>query len=290
MYFFSSSCVTSQLLNAVEISVDEAISAESWIDVTSLLPSILSAEDCRQALQAIRDTMSSKKHFRVYGEGVAMADELVAKIQRTFEELMPDQAKKDVASGKYEKVFSSASGLDLENSNVVVSTDKKEERRKKAATGKGGGGTQGRETKTKSTKKKKGGNKRGGEERDDDTDEEMIASKGKQQQKPPKIEFLSMEALEQKLGDVSAFADCPEEVFAELATELYPALTKRYRELVASMRQSSAVAALHDKRKAHAELQDKVNAAIGMARLFERGAAAAFDGQVRHSLGTRFGL
>ncbi len=73
------------------------------------------------------------------------------------------------------------------------------------------------------------------------------------------------------------------QVYSELAARFYPTLTQKYREALLELHRSTMAASLHDRSKAHSELQDKCNSVISHVKLFQKG-AAAFEGQERKGL------
>ena len=283
VHFLPTCCVGSAVFNAIDSAVDDAVHNSMWLDVGPLLPSVLSQEDGNIILKRVLERREKKeKQFTIFANTVLVSPDLLSKVEASFDDLMQEQAKKDTASRKYEKLFSGKEDkLDLEGEKL----DKKEERRKKAAAGKGGGGTQGRETKTKSTKKKYGKNKKDDwDDSDDDDHVEVASSKGKRKETTvQRIEYLTKHDLEEKISRISLLQECPEELFGELADILYPRLTKKFKDMVTDLYQSSVSASIQGKKKSHGELQEKCNAALSQIRLFEKG-VTIFDGNERKNL------
>ncbi len=77
-----------------------------------------------------------------------------------------------------------------------------------------GGGTQGRESKTRSTKKKYNR----GHDADDSDDDTMVspAARG-----DSRLEFMSLDEMEETLGRQSNLDGCPDDFLSELAQQLY---------------------------------------------------------------------
>jgi len=235
-------CVSRDLVSAAESSMDESLAAGSWCDLTTHLPSALSDDDRNKVTQNLVSSIGSGR-AAIYAGSVVLARSLVDKVRNTFVDMMNEQAKKDLASKKYDSILSGSGGGGA-NLDVEDKVDKKEERRRKAATGKGGGGTQGRETKTKSTKKKGGNNRRkggGGDWSSDDEDDPAPSRGGKggkagggggKQHAPvaARIEFMSAKDLEEKISAVAQLSDCPEEVFSEMTADMLPELS-RYAQM-----------------------------------------------------------
>ena len=282
--FLSTCCVGEQIVSNIESSIEDVVSGGSWIDVSHLMPTVLSPDDGKLLIQKIIDTKlssggsskssaSSGGNVQLLADTILFTTPMLEKVEKSFDTLISDQAKADIENKKYEKLLGQKNmeRFDVEDSVV----DKKEERRKKATGGKGGGGTQGRETKTKSTKKKYKG-------KDDWSDDDDDQSQSVQQSKKKggtsalgggvqKIEYMSRTQLEEKLGTISMLQDCPEELYEELAGLLYSKLNNKFKSQVTDLYQTSILAVTHGKRKTIGELQEKCNALMTMIKLFEKG-------------------
>lgn len=73
LHFLSTCCVGPQVFGAVESSVEEALSVGSWLDVTPILPSILSPEDAHLILQKVlsqRDPGKGSRPFQVFANTI----------------------------------------------------------------------------------------------------------------------------------------------------------------------------------------------------------------------------
>ena len=278
--FLSTCCVGDQILSNLESSIEDVISGDSWIDVSPLLPSVLSPEDGKQLLQKIVDSKgnnapsskSGRGSVQVFADTVLFTEPMLEKVEKSFDALIAAQAKEDIESKKYEKLLGQkVERFDMEDDGP----DRKEERRKKATGGKGGGGTQGRETKTKSTKKKYKGSGKG----DNWSDEEESGGHQAQSKKKgggggsivQKIEYMSRDQLEEKLASISMLQDCPEELYEELAAVFHSKLNQKFKAQIMDLYQSSILASTHGKRKTIGELQEKANSLMTMIKLFEKG-------------------
>jgi hypothetical protein len=282
--FLSSCAVGQQICDQIETSLEDALATGSWTDIAPLIPSVLSREDGKILLESALKTKNVMRNCHIFADTVLLTQPLLEKVEKSFVELMSDQAKKDLESKKYDKIFASGRGSErLDMTDDVL--DRKDERRKKAASGKAGGGAQGRETKTKSTKKKYGKASKKDDWSDDsgDDDDNPRGGGGGVASSKMRVEFMSRAELEDKLSSVSTLQECPEEMFAELAQHFYPSLTTKFKSLLSELYQSSLLANVHDKRKAHSELQDKCNSAVSMIRLFEKG-TALFDAGEKKNL------
>lgn len=152
--FLSKCCLGHTILDQIESALDECISSSSYLDVGSILPSIMTEEDIESAISHVLTPTKRSQTF-LFGSTV-LAKDFIDNLLKPCYEQIEKNAKHSVDSGKYqhhiaEKAMSSNKGLDLELNDRK--SDRKDERRRKAQGGKGGGGTQGRETKIKTTKK-----------------------------------------------------------------------------------------------------------------------------------------
>ena len=279
------------MLDSLCGSVDEAVKSQSWINAAPLLPSVLNPEDVRELLEkAVERSKVDKGQALIFADSVLMSGSMLAKVQESFWPLMDEQARKDVASKKYEKLIlnkgqRSISGADPDD---YGQESKKDERRKKAAGGKSGGGTQGRETKTKSTKKKymMTNPKKGGRcpaaamDSDSDPDQENPDHDQETPSSSGKIEFLSRRDLKLKLSQIGLLQECPDELFHQLALHFYPSLTSTFRDKLNALTLTSASASMQDKRKLHGEVQEKCNNLIAQIRLCQKGLDCFESGSV----------
>jgi len=278
LVFLTSCCISGSIVEQMEVAVEEALNSGSWVDILPLLPSVLGPEDARQLVQT---TLANRSSSPSSGGALLLADccvlsrSLVSGIVGSQEAGMDARAQKDVESGAVAQslVDQGADGVE------EVVRDKKEERRKKAAGGSAGGGAQGRQTKTKSTKDKKKGGRRKDDDWSDDEDGQQGGGKGgggkagkggKGNAGRVEMVWKSLEALEEDLRGQESLADCPDEVYAELAEQLVEQLDRRYREVARERFQSSLASSLQNKRRSHTELGDKVNSLLTTIRLGEK--------------------
>lgn len=152
--FLSKCCVSQRILDQIESSLDECIASGSYLEVGSILPSVMTEEDIEGVISAVL-TQTKQKQTILFGTTI-LTTQFIDGLLKPCHELIEKNAKASVEAGKYqqyiaEKLLSSNKNVDLDSSDRK--SDRKDERRRKATGGKGGGGTQGRETKTKSTKK-----------------------------------------------------------------------------------------------------------------------------------------
>lgn len=168
--FLDRCCVGSRIIDHIESALDESISSGTYLDASTVLPTIMGEEDVEQLLAKML-TPSKQKMTLLFGSTI-LTTQYIDNLLKPCFEVAAENAKISVESGKYQQYFaekqlSSNKGNDADAGETK--TDRKDERRRKATGGKGGGGTQGRETKTKSTKKHyRGGDKGHHSDSDDD--------------------------------------------------------------------------------------------------------------------------
>ncbi|XP_050392394.1 E3 UFM1-protein ligase 1 [Patella vulgata] len=264
--YLSSSCAGRVIQDLVEASVDEALSQDSWVDISTLLPSVFSSNDAYQLL-----TSYQKNHQGAFvcGRTVIASDKLISQCNKLFQDKVSKKAKKDaLANPKMFNQEEDRRGKDNDD-YIDVKEERREQRRKKAAAGSGstksGGGTQGREIKTKSTKKKGG---RGRDADKGDSDDDSKQSKSSQ----PEIEFMSVQELSDVIREQPFLRDCPERLVKEISTQLYKPLTREYIEVAsATLNEIVGTKSSVDRKKTHNELQEKITGLWTNLKLFEKG-------------------
>lgn len=193
--FLSKCCIDQRILDQIESSLDECISSGSYLDVSSILPSIMNEEDIDGAIAAVL-TPAKQKQTLLFGTTI-LTTQFIDELLKPCHEVIEKNAKNAVETGRYqqyiaEKMMSSNRGADVESNDRK--SDRKDERRRKAAGGKAGGGAQGRETKTKSTKKLYRTGDRGHQS---DSEEEIVSNKKKE---GPTIELISLKDIKTVLN------------------------------------------------------------------------------------------
>jgi len=280
LVFLGTCCLGPSVIEQITTSMDEALGSGSWIDLLPLLPSVLSQEDESELVQQL---LHGRSDVLVLGTSTLLSMRLVDMVKEGFQADMEPKAKQDIESGAVvQSLVDVSRGSKLKEDEDK--SDKKEERRKKAAGGKAGGGAQGRETKTKSTKKKGGKRRTGDDDWADDSDDEgraggggpnMAAARGgggvDKAAKRKELEFKSVDELKDWLTVHPPLADCPEEVFEQLALHLQDGLNRSYREVAMRAYQATLAASLHNKRRTHSDLQEKVNTLYTSFRLSVKG-------------------
>lgn len=264
LLFLKAACVGQGLVDQVEASVEEAISSGTWVDISPLLPSSLSAEDAAMLLQQVMRPFSKQAPALVFSNTVVVSEKFLSDCTELFSQRMHQKAEKEMKNNPVHLITEE----DLKQVSILESVninkkDKKDERRKKATEGsgsvRGGGGGNAREYKIKKIKKK--GRK------DDDSDNESQSSHvGK---KKPDIMFMFQDEIEDYLK--KHVQDAPEEFISELAEYLIKPLNKMYLEVVRSVFMSSTSASGTGRKRTIKDLQEEVSNLYNNIRLFEKG-------------------
>ncbi|KAK7812777.1 hypothetical protein U0070_013839 [Myodes glareolus] len=253
LLFLKAACVGQGLVDQVEASVEEAISSGTWVDISPLLPSSLSAEDAAMLLQQVMRPFSKQASALVFSDTVVVSEKFISDCTELFSQRMHQKAEKEMKNNPVhlitEEDLKQVSILESVNTNKK---DKKDERRKKATEGsgsvRGGGGGNAREYKIKKVKKK-------GRKDDDSDDESQPSHAGK---KKPDIMFMFQDEIEDYLK--KHVQDAPEEP-----------LNKMYLEVVRSVFMSSTSASGTGRKRTIKDLQEEVSNLYNNIRLFEKG-------------------
>ncbi|XP_055309135.1 E3 UFM1-protein ligase 1 homolog [Sitodiplosis mosellana] len=263
--FLSKCCLGQRILDQIESSLDECISTGSYLDVGSILPSIMSEEDIEGVIDAVLTPIKQKQTL-LFGTTI-LTTQFIDGLLKPCHELIEKNAKQSVETGKYqqyiaEKQMSSGRNADIDTSDRK--SDRKDERRRKATGGKSGGGAQGRETKTKSTKKLYRASDRGHQS---DSEEETFNSKKKE---GPTIELISLKEIKHIL-DEQLEPEGLDDLSELIAKQYYPSLTKLSLEIAHQLYEISLQNTTQNQRQTHAALQTKLNELLVNVRLYEKG-------------------
>ncbi|XP_065073685.1 E3 UFM1-protein ligase 1 homolog [Ochlerotatus camptorhynchus] len=264
--------VGEKLIDQVSALLDECISSNTYLDVSNILPSIMSDEDIEQLISMVLSPAMQKQTL-IFGSTI-LTSKFIDDIIKPCYDIADDHAKKSVDSGSYqqymaERMIKQQDPVDREPVNAEGKADKRDERRKKATGGKGGGGTQGRETKTKSTKKHTRGQR--GNVSDSDDDSMPGGNAGiKKGGKEASIELITTKEIA-KVLEVGLEPEGLEDLSKQLAQHYYPqfsklALAKAHQLYEISLHQTN-----QNRRQTHASLQDKLNNLYNDIRLYEKG-------------------
>lgn len=179
--FLGKCCVGNRIIDQIESALDECLSTGTYLDASTILPSIMAEEDIEQLLDVVL-TPAKQKLTLLFGTTI-LTTQYIDGLLKPLHELIEKNAQTSVDNGTYQRYIAEkqlSTNRHLEFDMNDTKSDRKDERRRKATGGKGGGGTQGRETKTKSTKKHyRGGGDRG--HHSDSDDEPVQSNKNKKE-------------------------------------------------------------------------------------------------------------
>ncbi|KAK7086302.1 E3 UFM1-protein ligase 1 [Halocaridina rubra] len=263
-------CIGQSFIDQIEASLDDALVSGGWVDIYPLLPTSFSPEAGNQLLEIAMKNRQDKKstaNARVFYHTIVVSNTLLTKLTSDIKQLMPARAKEAIDQGAFRQQIGSGKMKQTEDDG---GRSKKDDRRKKAAGGKSGGGTQGRETKTKATKNKYKGRKGATHDSDSEDDSQSHQTTNESAGKFPKVEFLTIEALQEEVSNMKELNDCPEELIEEIAADLYQPLTREFQEVVQSAFLATVSVGSDARKKTHQQLQEKVAALITAIRLAEK--------------------
>lgn len=265
--------VGSKIIDLTLISaLNECAATNSYVDLSTILPSNMSDEDIEELFQSILSSRSIPKDF-VFLENVVFSNEYLTSLIKPCHDLASVNAKRAIETGKYQQYIaerqlaSSSNKSDAQDMSNDSKSDKRDDRRKKASSNKGGGGgggnTQGREIKTKAKKGPKYGSKGSGNsgavESDPSDQNDKKSNKSLVLVKTEDIEKIVCKVLEEEgiehLG--SAIATLYENEINEKAVQ-------EAQKLFEATSQSN-------RRQTLAVLQDKINTLLVDIRLYEKG-------------------
>uniref|UniRef100_A0A8B9TAA0 E3 UFM1-protein ligase 1 n=1 Tax=Anas platyrhynchos TaxID=8839 RepID=A0A8B9TAA0_ANAPL len=237
LLFLRAACVGQEIVDQVEASVEEAVSSGTWIDVATLLPSSLSAEDCGILLQQVMRSLNKNSSGLVFSDTIVVSEKFLSSCTDLFSDMMKQKAEKEMKNNPVhlitEEDLKQASVLENSNANKK---DKKDDRRRKAT--EEAVVVTAREIKIKKTKKK--GRK------DADSDEESQTT---------------------STGMSFYFGHC---LLIETCLYHLP-LTKSYQEVVRSVFTSSTSSSGASRRQTMKDLQEEFSNLYNNIRLFEKG-------------------
>lgn len=271
--FLSSCVIGSQIKQQLETALEECIASKSYLDVVSLLPSVLTDTDIENVLE---DLLKKSKSITVFDNTVC-SNHYVENLRQACMPMTQQKAEKIVKSGKYqqyclEKQLSKSS--DLQAGHVDHKAERREERRRKAASGKGGGGTQGRETKTKAVKKHARSKQTA---HDSDSDDGAATNKKAQAQ----LEIVSVEDIEGVIKET-----LENEGLEDLLTRIAEHLQGNLNQIGLTIAKETADKLLQDasqnKKQTHTSAQDKINILVNDMKLYEKGLKSLPSDQQPH--------
>lgn len=259
-------CVDQRIIGQIEAALEECIVTGSYLDASTILPSIMSEEDIADIIAVVLKP-NKQKSTQLFGTTI-FTTQFIDKLMEPCQEICAQNAKQFVDNGSYQKFITESQGsvgkaydLDMDSTKA----DKKDERRRKATGGKSGGGAQGRETKTKSTKKHvRGGGDKG---RHSDSDDDNYSNKKKGN---ATLELVTVKEIEKAIFkplDAEGLGDLSD----ELARQFYPQLSRSAQSIAQSLYEASLKSSTQNRRQVHSNVQDKINDWLVDIRLYEKG-------------------
>ena len=265
---FLDKCVVGQrIIDQVESTLEESIATSSFLDISTILPSVIGEQDIERLIQVIL-TPSKQRLTQIFGS-IIVTTKYIDNLLKPVYAIADVNAKTSVESGSYQKYIAekTVKNKDADVEETGGKGDKRDERRKKAAGGKAGGGAQGRETKTKSTKKYQ----RGGKNKDFDdsgSDEEVSVAK-----KKGKDQTLSLVAVQEikKTIKKTLENDGLEDLQNDIANYYQPQINKYAQNKAQELYETSLQNSMQNRKLNHSSLQDKLNNLLNDIRLYEKG-------------------
>ncbi|XP_055544355.1 E3 UFM1-protein ligase 1 homolog [Wyeomyia smithii] len=264
-------CIGDKLIEQVTASLDECIVTNSYLDISTVLPSIMDDDDLEELLSKVISPVKLNQTL-TFGSTI-LTNKFIEDIIKPCFDIANENARKSVDSGSYQKYM--AEKMMKHNDTTVgkepvggeSKADKREERRKKAAGGKGGGGTQGRETKTKSTKKHSRGNRGNVSDSDDEVPGGNVAKKAG---KEATMELITVKDIT-KVLEVGLEPEGLDDLSKLLAQHYYPQFSKLAMAKAHELYEISLHQSNQNRRQTHANLQNKLNNLYNDIRLYDKG-------------------
>ncbi|XP_063622057.1 E3 UFM1-protein ligase 1 homolog [Cydia splendana] len=262
--FLSSCALGSQIKQQLETALEECIASKSYLDVVSLLPSVLSDTDIENVLDEL---LKNNSKATIVFENTVFSNHYIDTLKQACTPMMQSKVDAVVKSGKYqqfylEKQLSKANDL-TQQGHTDHKAERRDERRRKAASGKGGGGTQGRETKTKAVKKHPRGKQAA---HDSDSDDASTVSK----KNPSQLEIVDIEDVKKIIKDALENEGL-EDLLTQIAEYLHGGLNQTALVLAKETAEKLMQDATQSRKQTHSSTQDKINILINDIKLYEKG-------------------
>ncbi|CAK1555134.1 unnamed protein product [Leptosia nina] len=258
--FLSSCVIGSHIQQQVEVALEECIASKTYLDVVSLLPSVLSERDIENVLDTL---LKNNAKSTVVFDNTVFSHHFIENLKQHCMAITKSKAEAVVKSGKYQQFYLEKQIARSEQLQTQTDhkTEKREERRRKATSGKGGGGTQGRETKTKAVKK----HPRGKQVVHDSDSEEEVSKKAQAQ-----LEIISVEDVENLIkGNLES--EGLEDLVQQIAEYLQSSLNDTALAIAKDMAEKLLQNASQSKKQTHSSAQDRVNVLVNDIKLYEKG-------------------
>lgn len=267
--FLKKCALGNRIIDQVESEIDECIATGKFIDISNVVPTVISDEDIELLLENILNPTKLKSIERF--DTKILTNQYLNEIIKPCYDIIDENAKKSIESGKYQKYLAekqmlSGRNQDFDSSIGDTKLDKREERRKKAGTGKAGGGTQGRETKTKSTKK----HYRGGKKDVESDSEDEHQNNTKQKSNDTLLELITIKEIIKVINE-QLEKDELEDLTKRIAQHFYPQLSKIAMQKAQTLYEENMQNNNQSRRQTHAAVQEKLNVLLSDVRLYEKG-------------------
>lgn len=265
---FLDKCVVGpRIIEQVESTLEESIATSSFLDISTILPSVIGEQDIEKLIQVIL-TPSKQRLTQIFGS-IIVTTKYIDNLLKPVYAIAEVNAKTSVDAGAYQKFIAekTVKGKDADVEEISGKGDKRDERRKKAASGKAGGGAQGRETKTKSTKK----HQRGGKNKDFDdsgSDDDVVVAKKKG--KDQSLSLISLQEIKKAIKKTLE-NDGLEDLESEIANYYQPQINKYAQIKAQELYETSLQNSMQNRKLNHSSLQDKLNNLLNDIRLYEKG-------------------
>ncbi|CRK97918.1 CLUMA_CG011293, isoform A [Clunio marinus] len=265
---FLDKCVVGQrIIDQVESTLEESIATSSFLDVSTILPSVIGEQDIEKLIQIIL-TPSKQRLTQMFGT-LIVTTKYIDNLLKPVYIIAETNAKASVDSGAYQKFIAEKTiKKDFETEEAIGKVDKREERRKKAAGGKAGGGAQGRETKTKSTKK----HQRGGKNKDfdDSGSDDDFAAVSKKNKKDQQLDIVHVHEIKKAIKETLE-NDGLDDIVNEIANFYHVQISKYAQNKAQEFYEASLQNSMQNRKQNHSALQDKLNVLLNDIRLYEKG-------------------
>ncbi|XP_041979698.1 E3 UFM1-protein ligase 1 homolog [Aricia agestis] len=261
--YLSSCVIGAQIKQQLETALEECIASKSYLDVVSLLPSVLSDEDIENVLESM---LKSNSKSTMLFDNTVFSNHFIDNLKKSCLPMVQKNVDAVVKSGKYQQFYleKQMSKSDMQkDSHVDHKAERREERRRKASSGKGGGGTQGRETKTKAVKKHPRSKQAA---QDSDSDESSNVVKKSQ----ANLEIVSVQDVEKVIKDA-----LDNEGLEDLTTQIAEYIQGQLNQEALNMAKEMADKLLQDanqnRKQTHSSAQDRINVLVNDIKLYEKG-------------------
>ena len=277
---FLDKCVVGQrIIDQVESTLEESIATSSFLDISTILPSVIGEQDIEKLIQVIL-TPSKQRLTQIFGS-LIVTTKYVDNLLKPVYLIADTNAKASVDAGAYQKFIAEKSikqkDIDIDEGGK---SDKREERRKKASGGKAGGGAQGRETKTKSTKK----HQRGGKNKDfDDSGSDEDSSVMKKKSKDQNLALVTIAEIKKAIKDTLE-NDGLEDVAGEIANYYHLQINKYAQNKAQELYEASLQNSMQSRKQNHSSLQDRLNNLLSDIRLYEKGLKMFTSSEIQSQL------